>query len=117
WSDKALEGAARFLDRVWRLVHAHHEHAGVTATAYGPRAVDIRRAAHKTLMRVTADVERLSFNTAIARIMELYNVVSPIEPDGDDERAAIAEAIRIIAVCLSPFAPHLAEAITAVHGG
>jgi len=117
WSDEQVEGCARFLNRVWRLAWTHHAHAGLRFEgAYEGKALEIRRAAHKALKRVTEDIERLSFNTAIARAMELTNFLNPISPATDAERAAMVEAIRLLAVMLSPIAPHLAEEIAEAYG-
>ena len=114
WSDEAIEGAAHFLDRAWRL--AYERSAPPAAERPGDRTLAIRRAAHKTLRRVTEDLERKSFNTAIARLMELVNALTAIVPDNAAEHAAMAEAIRIMAVCLSPFAPHIADEISEHYG-
>ncbi len=117
WSDEQVEGCSRFLLRVWRLAWAQRGCA--QAKWEGPwegTARDVRRAAHKTLQRVTEDIDRLSFNTAIARAMELTNLLGPISPASEAERAAMAEAVRILATALSPFAPHLAEEIAAEYG-
>ena len=117
WSDEQVEGCSRFLGRVWRLAWAHR--AAGALRYEGPfegRALDIRRAAHKALKRVTEDIERVSFNTAIARAMELTNALNPIQPENDAERAAMAEAIRLLAVMLSPIAPHIAEEILEAYG-
>jgi leucyl-tRNA synthetase len=119
WSDEQVEGAARFLNRVWRLAYTHRDAAALPAAALdgaAGRALQIRRAAHKALKRVTEDVERLSFNTGIARAMELVNFLTPIDPADDAERAAMAEAVRLLAVMLSPFAPHLGEELAEAYG-
>jgi leucyl-tRNA synthetase len=129
WSDAQVEGCSRFLQRVWRLARAHRAIAatGGAAAALAPgssaaalRALEIRRAAHKTLKRVTDDLDKLSFNTAIARVMELTNVLTAITQSGiplaGDEPAAMAEAVRILAAVLAPFAPHLADEIGEAYG-
>lgn len=119
WSDEQVEGCARFLNRVWRLAYSHHGAAGLPASLLegaAGRALEIRRAAHRALKRVTEDIERLSFNTGIARAMELVNFLTPIDPADDRERAAMAEAVRLLSVMLSPFAPHLAEEICEAYG-
>ncbi|AKU90590.1 leucine--tRNA ligase [Vulgatibacter incomptus] len=117
WSDEQVEGSARFLQRIWRLAYRHRDSAGLPGDLPADgRSLEIRRAAHKTLRRVTEDLERLSFNTAVARAMELVNFLTPVEPETDAERAAMAEAIRLLAAMLSPIAPHLAEEIAEVYG-
>ena len=117
WSDEQVEGCARFLNRVWRLAWSNHGHAKLRFDGpYEGRALEIRRAAHKALKRVTEDIERLSFNTGIARAMELTNFLTPISPETEGEKAAMAEAVRLLAVMLSPIAPHLAEEIAEAYG-
>jgi leucyl-tRNA synthetase len=134
WSDEAIEGAANFLDRAWRLAYDRSQPPAADRRsalpfgnaarpggagafeAPGDRSVAIRRIGHKALRRVTEDLERKSFNTAIARLMELVNALTAIVPANAAEHAAMAEAIRILAVCLSPFAPHMAEEIAAHYG-
>lgn len=118
WSDEQVEGCARFLARVWRLAFANAGTARFAEPIGGEsgRALEIRRAAHRALKQVTADIERLSFNTAIARVMELVNFLTPLKPAGDAEEAAMAEAIRLLAVMISPVAPHIAEEISQSYG-
>ncbi len=117
WSDEQVEGSARFLQRVWRLAWKNVAAAALPegGEAEG-RALEIRRSTHRTLKRVSEDIERLSFNTAIARTMEMVNFLTPIEPANDPERAAMAEAMRLLAAMLSPFAPHLAEEVAEAYG-
>jgi leucyl-tRNA synthetase len=117
WSAEQVEGCARFLHRVWRLAQGNHAHAAVRYEGpFEGRALEIRRAAHKALKRVTEDIERISFNTGIARTMELTNFLGPIQVETDAEKAAMAEAVRLLAVMLSPIAPHLAEEIAEAYG-
>ncbi|MEW5739272.1 MAG: leucine--tRNA ligase [Myxococcota bacterium] len=119
WNDKAMEGVSRFLQRVWTLA-ATHEAACVGAThdgAYEGKALEIRRHAHKALKRVTEAIERLSFNTAIAGIMEYVNALYLVkEVSTSAEKAAMGEAIRTLAVVLVPFTPHFANELAEVYG-
>ncbi len=119
WSDEQVEGAHRFLKRVWALAVLHQSLATVplpTEPIEG-RALEIRRAAHKCVKRVGEAIERLSFNTAIAGIMELINFLYAVgEPGEEGEKYAIREAIRLLALILNPFAPHLAEEIAEAYG-
>jgi leucyl-tRNA synthetase len=119
WSDEQVEGAHRFLKRVWALAAMHQPKvAGAEyQAAFEGKALEIRRAAHKCLKRVGEAIERLSFNTGIAGIMEFVNalyLVGPIE--SPSERAAMGEALRVLTIVLSPFAPHLAEEISQAYG-
>jgi leucyl-tRNA synthetase len=119
WSDDQVEGAFRFLKRVWTLSVTHQGVAGAThAGPFEGKALEIRRAAHKCLKRVGEAIERLSFNTAIAGIMEYVNALYALgTPESDTEKAAMAEAVRVLTVVLTPFAPHLADEIAEAYGG
>ena len=119
WNDKAMEGVFRFLHRVWTLA-ATHEAACVGAKhdgAYEGKALEIRKHAHKALKRVTEAIERLSFNTAIAGIMEFVNALYAVkEVQGPAEQAAMGEAIRILARILVTFTPHFANEVAECYG-
>ncbi len=118
WSDEQVEGAHRFLKRVWVLAATHREVAGAThAGPYEGKALEIRKAAHKAVKRVTEAIERLSYNTAIAGIMEFLNSLYAAEKlQTPAERAAMAEAIRLLSLILTPFAPHICEEIASEYG-
>jgi leucyl-tRNA synthetase len=119
WSDEQVEGANRFLRRVWTLAASHHPVAA-GATWAGPfegKAQEIRRAAHKAVKRVTEAIERLSFNTAIAGVMEYVNALYLVKAvETAPERAAMAEAIRLLSAILTPFAPHFANEVAEAWG-
>jgi leucyl-tRNA synthetase len=119
WSDDQVEGAHRFLKRLWALAHAHHPFAS-KARYDGPwegRALEIRRTAHKCVRRVGEAIERLSFNTAIAGVMECLNALSAVEGLATEaERAAMGEAMRLLALVMTPFAPHLADELAEAYG-
>ncbi|HLM45242.1 MAG TPA: class I tRNA ligase family protein, partial [Myxococcaceae bacterium] len=119
WSDDQVEGAFRFLKRVWSLAAQHHGVAGSTHDgAFEGKALEIRRAAHKCLKRVGEAIERLSFNTAIAGTMEYINTLYALgTPETPAEKAAMAEAVRLLAVVLTPFTPHLADEVAEAYGG
>lgn len=117
WSDEQVEGCNRFLLRLWRLAASNADTATVTFDGeFTGAALEIRRIAHKTLKVVTEDIERRSFNTAIARCMEMVNALTGRKATSDAERAAMAEAVRLLAVMLSPIAPHIGEEIAAAYG-
>ncbi len=119
WSDDQVEGANRFLKRVWALAAQYQP---IVARAKPmetsePKALRIRRAAHKSLKRVGEAIERLSFNTAIAAVMEFVNALYLVERvETDAERATMAEAIHLLTLVLNPFAPHLSEEISEAYG-
>ncbi|MGZ6141600.1 MAG: leucine--tRNA ligase [Myxococcaceae bacterium] len=119
WSDEQMEGQARFVKRVWALA-ATHQDLAASATHDGPfegKALDIRRAAHKCVKRVGEAIDRLSFNTAISFVMECVNSLYDAgRPETPAEAAAMGEAIRLVTRVLTPFAPHVADAIAEGYG-
>jgi leucyl-tRNA synthetase len=115
WSDKGVEGMSRFLHRLWRLVHDHRTTgAGVDAAPVSERARALHRQTHRTIERVTVDIDRrMHFNTGIAAIMELVNAIGdttsgtdPIEPP---VARSIRDAVETVIVLLAPFVPHVAN--------
>ncbi len=117
WSDQGVEGSARFLNRVWRLCYEQHERlAKVKAPSFGTVLEGdqklLRQKTHKTIKKVTEDIERFHFNTAISAIMELVNEIYISEVKDRTDEASIRvlrEAIESAVVLLSPFVPHFAE--------
>ena len=119
WSDQGVEGAYRFLSRLWRLVYQHRELWLGRARCSGRRSEpdaelrDLRRAIHRTIKKVTDDIDgRFHFNTAIAAIMELFNALSAAAQDRPKKRggaAIIQEGLEAIIVLLAPFVPHVAS--------
>ncbi|MFZ5439692.1 MAG: leucine--tRNA ligase [Myxococcota bacterium] len=119
WSDEQVEGAHRFLRRVWTLATTHEAAVkGVTWDgAWDGKALEIRKAAHKALKRVTEAIERLSFNTAIAGTMEFVNALYLAkEVSSQAEKAAMNEAITLLATMLVPFVPHFANELAESYG-
>jgi leucyl-tRNA synthetase len=112
-----VEGSARFLNRVWRLFYEQHRHLqNVKPLPFGSVLEGdqkfLRQKTHKTVKKVTEDIERFHFNTAISAIMELVNeiYVSEIKDRTDEmSRRVVREAIEAVVVLLSPFVPHFAE--------
>ena len=126
WSDQGVEGASRFLHRVWRIVARGHTWLGgdlqATPLEAGEEARTLRRLTHRTIARVTDDIERRNhFNTAVAAVMELVNGYAElvhIDPPEDSVlRAAIQEAVRTTLLLLAPFVPHITSELWAVVGG
>jgi leucyl-tRNA synthetase len=104
WSDEQVQGQHRFLGRIWRLVQASLPRIGlVDGTNSHPD--DLRRRTHKTILRVTQQLERLQFNTAISSLMELSNEAT----DWTGDPASLRECLEVLVQLLSPFAPHIAE--------
>ncbi len=94
WSTRGIVGVRRFLDRVWRLLEG--------PVSEEPAPEDLRRALHKTIRKVTQDIERMRFNTAIAQMMTLVNEAYKVE-------TRHREVLEGLTLLLAPFAPHLAE--------
>ncbi len=119
WNEKAVEGIFRFLHRVWTLASDMHANCNGARFegGYEGRALEIRKVAHKCLKRVTEAIERLSFNTAIAGIMEAVNSLYALRDlKTPAEFAAMNEAVRLIAVVLSPLVPHFANEVAEAYG-
>jgi len=115
WSEQGVEGAFRFLGRVYRLIVPRSEAVSRAGGTPDESAASrrIRRVTHRTLRKVTGDVEeRYHFNTAISAIMEMVNFLYLVEDaawESPGTAPALAEAVEMILLMLSPFAPHLSE--------
>ncbi|GLK54915.1 leucyl-tRNA synthetase [Methylopila capsulata] len=117
WTESGVEGASRFVQRVWRLVNDAAAKGTPTGTAapasVGPAAESLRRAAHGALARVEDDIERLRFNRCVAASYELANALGQAlqaeAAPADDMAFALREAAEILVQILAPFMPHLAE--------
>ncbi|MBE7567010.1 leucine--tRNA ligase [Acidithiobacillus thiooxidans] len=118
WSDAAVEGAHRFLSRIWRLVHEYGAENLMVPAELSDEAKDLRRAVHQCIERVSRNMEgRYHFNVAIAAIMELSNSLMKVGADAPtDLRAVLGEGLRAIVLMLSPFAPHMTETLWEVLG-
>ncbi len=123
WTEAGVEGAHRFVQRVWRLVtEAAPVLSGVTAkSATEGDAAAISKTVHKTVKAVGEEIERLGFNKAVARLYELVNALAPklADASGADEatKAALREGVERLLVMVAPMMPHLAEACWAEIGG
>jgi len=116
WTEEGVQGAWRFVQRLWRLVG---EIAGITApperpAAFGPEALNVRKAAHRALAHVSDDIDKLRFNRCVAHIYEFANALS--DALGGAETApspdfawALREAGDILVRLFHPMMPHLAE--------
>jgi len=116
WKQGGIEGISRFLNRVWRAVVGRRQRFDpdwrrAQRLACTPAAVALRRKVHQTVRRVTNDIERFHFNTAISALMELVNAMTEQDEDvlSDELAPAYSEACEHLALLLAPFAPHLAE--------
>lgn len=117
WSDRGVEGAHRFLGRVWRMIESDLDAIkGASRRRVAVNEItdaadrDIKRITHKTLDRVTRDIrDERQFNTAVARLMELNNALTVYKPSGEMGRRVKREAAETLLSCLSPYAPHITE--------
>ena len=115
WSDDGVEGASRFLRRLWRQV-AEHVSGGIVNKDVGPQmteqAKELHRQVHLTIKKVTDDIERrLQMNTAIAAVMELINAVSRFSPQVEADRSVVQEALETACLLLSPVVPHITSVL------
>lgn len=117
WNDRAVEGAFRFLNRIWRKVVELAPHLSglhverIEQDNLSKELKDLRRKIHATIRDVTKDIEEgFHFNTAISAIMELVNSIYLFKLDDDKTGLAVMkEALETAVILLSPFAPHIAE--------
>lgn len=124
WSTDGVEGAYRFISRVWRLVADNQVELATVSTYVSGKGDDIEgganeihRATHRTIKKVTEDIgARFHFNTAISAIMELVNAVYQFKAATATDKAVKKEAIEAIVTLMSPFAPHVSEELWAALG-
>ena len=115
WSDAGVEGAFRFLKRVWKAVHDHVEQGIVSPCSGGelsPEAKALRLQLHQTIQKVDDDIgRRRTFNTAIAANMELLNALAKYSDKTPEGRSVAQEALEAITLMLSPIVPHICHAL------
>jgi len=115
WSDNAVEGANRFLKRLWRAVQEHAENGlaqGNFSDELSSGASDLRRLAHQTLQKVTDDLgRRHTFNTAIAAVMELLNALGKFTETDKAATAVRQEVLEFAVLMLSPITPHICHVL------
>jgi leucyl-tRNA synthetase len=121
WSETGIEGAVRFLRRVWTMAYKWRDELQRRATPasklsneeFSDGARALRRKTHQTIARVTDDSEKLDFNTNVAALMELSNALGEFNVDpataSDADVFAVREALEALVVMLAPFSPHIAE--------
>ena len=111
WQESGVEGAKRFLGRVWNLVYQYQQNPAKTAldvTALFADQKALRREVHKTIAKVSDDIgRRQTFNTAIAAVMELMNKLTKASLESDQDRAVMAEALSAVVRMLYPITPHI----------
>jgi leucyl-tRNA synthetase len=120
WSDSAVEGANRFLKRLWKLV-ARQVEAGpgtLDIAALDDRQKALRRKTHETIAKVSDDFgRRQTFNTAIAAVMELCNELARLDPENAQDRALADEGLRAAVLMLGPIVPHICHTLWQALGG
>ncbi len=118
WSDKGVDGAYRFLNRLWGIIYKNREslkasqerESPINSSLLTPHALRLFRKAHQTIKKVTTDIEReYHFNTAIAALMELVNEITSFDPKSDNDWAVFRFSIEQLLLLLFPFSPHVAE--------
>ena len=115
WSDDGVQGAARFLRRLWTAVHEHVSAGPAPPLQTGALSGEqrqLRRAAHHTLAKAADDIgRRRNFNTAIAAAMELLNAIGRFSDSSPAGRAVRQEALEIVVLVLAPIIPHIGHAL------
>ena len=118
WSDSGVEGAFRFIRRLWKLIGSFTAgNVKADVAALNDAQKDVRQKTHATIKKVTDDYDRRQvFNTAIAAVMELYNDVSKFAAandvqDGGQNQAVVQEALEAMVLLLAPIVPHLCHVL------
>ncbi|MGY4532978.1 leucyl-tRNA synthetase [Pseudomonas sp. TE3786] len=113
WSDSGVEGAHRFLKRVWRLAQAHVARGvpgSLDVAGLSDAQKEIRRAIHLAIKQASQDIgQNHKFNTAIAQVMTLMNVLEKAAQDSDTDRALLQEGLETVALLLAPITPHISH--------
>ncbi|PWK97550.1 leucyl-tRNA synthetase [Pantoea allii] len=121
WQESGVEGANRFLKRVWKLAYDHSQKGATVALDVASLNDDqkaLRRDLHKTIAKVSDDIgRRQTFNTAIAAVMELMNKLARAPQDSEQDRALMQEALLAVTRLLYPFTPHACYVLWQTLGG
>ncbi|RLA58270.1 MAG: leucine--tRNA ligase, partial [Gammaproteobacteria bacterium] len=121
WSDSGVEGANRFLKRVWKLAATHLQGGDVIdldINSLDEMQKAARRKTHETIAKVSDDFgRRQTFNTAIAAIMELCNELAKLDKSNEHSRAVIAEGLHAVVLMLCPIVPHICHHLWPLLGG
>lgn len=114
WSDSGVEGAHRFIKRLWKLAFTVSQHAAsaIDTEALSDAQKDLRRKTHETIKKVSNDyAERQTYNTAIAAVMELANEMSRLNAESTQDHAVLREAMEASVLLLAPIVPHAAHTL------
>ncbi len=116
WTDEGIQGAYRFLNRLWNFVTERED--WLRKAEYTPeelrgakgKARELRRMIHQTIKGYLSDMERgYQLNTAIAKIMKLLNELSDFKPSDENDRKVVREGVEVLLLLLAPITPHIAE--------
>jgi leucyl-tRNA synthetase len=111
WREDGVQGAYKFLRRVWKLVYDHLQAGSIAELGTIALNADhkaVRFKTHETIKKVTDDIERrYTFNTAIAAIMELCNTLGRAKQETDADRTVVREGLETVILLLSPITPHI----------
>ena len=120
WSEAGIDGAYRYLNRLWRTVGSAADTLPASGTALpakrDPAVDELRRRAHRTVADVTSDLERFHFNRAVARVRELTNAIAELRGDEEGAPWVLRESLEIAVRLFGPMVPHLAEELWAALG-
>ena len=119
WSDAGVQGAKKFLERLWRLSFelTSGETVALDLDALDKEDKAARRKIHETIAKVTTDMgQRQTYNTAIAAIMELLNTLNKLGKNNEQSRAVAREGVEAIVLMLSPITPHIANELWVAFG-
>jgi leucyl-tRNA synthetase len=108
WDDSGISGIWRWLNRVWNLVLGEQEGGGLPRMDQAAES-ELRHQIHKTVKRVTRDLEKLRFNTMLAALMEFTNYLTRVKEGHSVGRDAWREALDTLLLLIAPTAPHMAE--------
>ena len=115
WSDSGVEGANRFLKRLWKAVYDHHAKGKIAPYKEGEltaQTKNLRFELHQTIQKITDDIQRRhSFNTAISSVMELMNTFAKVEGEDAITVSVKQEVIQNVILLLNPFVPHICHAL------
>ncbi|MEM9939141.1 MAG: leucine--tRNA ligase [Pseudomonadota bacterium] len=117
WTQSGAEGAARFVQRVWSVFNTLSEATDPGASSDSDAAIALRRVSHKAVQAIDTAIEEFRFNSAIATVHEWTSALKKAEQGGDDVLSARFEGASMLARCLTPFMPHLAEECWSLIGG
>ena len=113
WTEAGIDGAWRYLNRLWRLFEAHRDRLAPGGATYPNEltsdAIELKRAIHRTIAGVGEELERFHFNKAVALIRELSNRLEALDPGDPAAPHLLREGLETLVLLLGPMVPHLAE--------